>query len=105
MLAPNHHQSGVHSTLAGWRRCPPRQFPEPSIAGQASSHTLLCLPPSFRYQDIQQAQEELAASALEAMTEAKRAFTSIRQATADMAKNLSQWKAPELVGSKYSASW
>ncbi|XP_019331197.1 laminin subunit gamma-3 [Alligator mississippiensis] len=49
-----------------------------------------------RYQDIQQAQEELAASALEAMTEAKRAFTSIRQATADMAKNLSQWKAPEL---------
>lgn len=42
-----------------------------------------------RYQEIQQAQEELAAGMLEGAAEAKRTFASIRQASADMAKNLS----------------
>ncbi|XP_075762037.1 laminin subunit gamma-3 isoform X1 [Pelodiscus sinensis] len=42
-----------------------------------------------RYQEIQQAQEELAAGMLQGAAEAKRTFASIRQASADMAKNLS----------------
>uniref|UniRef100_A0A8C3TBV3 Laminin subunit gamma-3 n=1 Tax=Chelydra serpentina TaxID=8475 RepID=A0A8C3TBV3_CHESE len=51
-----------------------------------------------RYQDIQRAQEELAAGMLQVAAEAKRTFASTRQANADMAKNLSQLDAPELVG-------
>uniref|UniRef100_A0A8C0GGQ0 Laminin subunit gamma-3 n=1 Tax=Chelonoidis abingdonii TaxID=106734 RepID=A0A8C0GGQ0_CHEAB len=51
-----------------------------------------------RYQEIQRAQEELAAAMLEVATEAKRTFASIRQANADMAKNLSKLDAPQLVG-------
>uniref|UniRef100_A0A452IMF2 Laminin subunit gamma-3 n=1 Tax=Gopherus agassizii TaxID=38772 RepID=A0A452IMF2_9SAUR len=49
-----------------------------------------------RYQEIQQAQEELAAGMLEVAAEAKRTFASIRQANADMAKNLSKLDAPQL---------
>uniref|UniRef100_A0A7M4FT88 Laminin subunit gamma 3 n=1 Tax=Crocodylus porosus TaxID=8502 RepID=A0A7M4FT88_CROPO len=54
-----------------------------------------------RYQEIQQAQEELAASALEAVTEAKKTFMSVRQANADMAKNLtlSSWSGSAGLGS------
>uniref|UniRef100_A0A8C4VW64 Laminin subunit gamma-3 n=1 Tax=Gopherus evgoodei TaxID=1825980 RepID=A0A8C4VW64_9SAUR len=51
-----------------------------------------------RYQEIQRAQEELAAGMLEVAAEAKRTFASIRQANADMAKNLSKLDAPQLVG-------
>ncbi|XP_044848953.1 laminin subunit gamma-3 [Mauremys mutica] len=49
-----------------------------------------------RYQEIQRAQEELAAGMLEVAAEAKRTFASIRQANADMAKNLSKLDAPQL---------
>uniref|UniRef100_A0A8C3PCE1 Laminin subunit gamma-3 n=1 Tax=Chrysemys picta bellii TaxID=8478 RepID=A0A8C3PCE1_CHRPI len=51
-----------------------------------------------RYQEIQRAQEDLAAGMLEVAAEAKRTFASIRQANADMAKNLSKLDAPHPAG-------
>lgn len=57
-----------------------------------------------RYEEIQRAQEELGAGVAEVAVEARRAFTAVQQANADMAEKLLQVAALGQVSSVQAAS-